>query len=112
MAILDLRQIEADAATKNLLDYAQQNGIDTTGFELIGIECDVASEESVVIAFEQIKMRFGRVDAVVASAGMFLVRVWSLVGSLLKGIVENYSALECARKPAVPFNREFTVCCL
>jgi len=83
LAILDLKQIGAEAATKDLLESAQQNEIDTTCFEFIGIECDVASEESVVTAFEQIKKKFGRVDAVVASAG----------------IVENYSALE------YPFDR-------
>ena len=36
----------------------------------MGIGCDVASEELVMIAFEQIRTRFGRIDVVVASAGM------------------------------------------
>jgi len=77
LVILDLKQVDAIAATEELMKFAEESGIDTR-LELIGIECDVASEESVVIAFEQIRSRFGRVDAVVASAG----------------IVENYSALE------------------
>jgi len=78
LAILDLKQVEADSAARELLDSAQENGIDPTGLDLIGIECDVASEESVKSAFDQTAKRFGRVDAVVASAG----------------IVEVFSALE------------------
>lgn len=69
LVILDLKQVEADSAIKELLDSAQENGIDPTGLELIGVECDVASEESVKNAFDQTGKRFGRVDAVVASAG-------------------------------------------
>jgi len=42
---------------------------------MIGVECDVASEESVKIAFDQTIKRFGRVDAVVASAGRFIIRI-------------------------------------
>lgn len=75
MAILDLKQVEADSATKELLDSAQENGIDADELELIGIECDVASEESVKNAFDQIRTRFGRVDAVVASAGTIVIRI-------------------------------------
>jgi NAD(P)-dependent dehydrogenase (short-subunit alcohol dehydrogenase family) len=66
---LDLKQADSVAATEELLRFAEESGIDT-GLELMGIECDVASEESVMIAFEQIRSKFGRVDAVVASAGM------------------------------------------
>ena len=69
MAILDLKQVEADAATKEILDSAQENGIGPDELELIGVECDVASEESVKNGFDQTTKRFGRVDAVVASAG-------------------------------------------
>lgn len=83
LAIFDLKQAEMDLAVKELLDSAQENGIDPNGLELIGVECDVASEESVKNAFGQISEKFGRVDAVVASAG----------------IVENYPALE------YPFDR-------
>lgn len=83
LAILDLKQVEAVAATKELLTSAQENGIDPAGLQFMGIECDVASEESVIRAFEQTRTKFGRIDAVVASAG----------------IVENYSALE------YPFDR-------
>ena len=64
-----------DSATKELLDSAQENGIDPKGLELIGVECDVASEESVKNAFDQIRKRFERVDAVVASAGTAVIRI-------------------------------------
>ena len=69
LVILDLKQVEADSAIEELLASAQENGIDPNGLELIGVECDVASEESVKNAFDQTSKRFGRVDAVVASAG-------------------------------------------
>jgi NAD(P)-dependent dehydrogenase (short-subunit alcohol dehydrogenase family) len=68
LAILDLKQVDAIAAIEELLTFAKERGIDNV-LELMGIQCDVASEESVVIAFEQVRSRFGRVDAVVASAG-------------------------------------------
>ena len=74
LAILDLKQVEADSATKELLASAQEDGIDPNGLELIGVECDVASEESVKNAFDQVRKKFGRVDAVVASAGMVDIR--------------------------------------
>jgi len=45
---------------------------------IIGIECDVSSERSVQNAFTEVMNKFGRVDSVVASAG----------------IVENYSAFD------------------
>ena len=38
-------------------------------FKAIGIACDVSSESSVQSAFEEVIKEFGRVDAVVASAG-------------------------------------------
>ena len=71
---MDLKQVEADSATQELLDAAQESGIDPSGLELIGVECDVASEESVKNAFGQTTKRFGRVDAVVASAGTIVIR--------------------------------------
>lgn len=47
-------------------------------YTVIGIECDVSSERSVQKAYSKVMDTFGRIDAVVASAG----------------IVENYSAFE------------------
>jgi len=69
LAILDLKQADADSAAGELLDSARQNGIDPIGLELIGVECDVVSEGSVKSAFDQTAKRFGKVDVVVASAG-------------------------------------------
>ncbi|KAJ7578388.1 NAD-binding protein [Mycena floridula] len=66
LAILDLRLAEAAAAAKDF------------PVDVLPIACDVSSESSVKNAFAQIVDRFGKVDAVVASAG----------------IVENWSALD------------------
>jgi len=73
LAILDLKQAEADSAAGELLGSALENGIDPVGLELIGVECDVVSEESVKNAFDQTTKKFGKVDAVVASAGAGVV---------------------------------------
>jgi NAD(P)-dependent dehydrogenase (short-subunit alcohol dehydrogenase family) len=40
--------------------------------KVVGLECDVSSEVSVAKAFTKTLEVFGRVDAVVASAGMFV----------------------------------------
>lgn len=70
VVILDL--VEADAAAA-----AQELHADL-GAEAVGYACDVASETSVREAFDRIKQKFGRVDALVTAAG----------------IVENFPALE------------------
>ncbi|KAL4265313.1 NAD(P)-binding domain superfamily protein [Pleurotus pulmonarius] len=75
LAVLDLVYDEASQAAEEL---AQQNSNEGEKIDAIGIACDVSSEESVQAAFATIKQRFGRLDAVVASAG----------------IVENFPALE------------------
>ena len=38
---------------------------------VLGLECDVASEESVRHAYQKVIDKFGRIDSVVASAGDF-----------------------------------------
>lgn len=62
---------------------------------VLGIECDVASEVSVQKAFKDVMNTFGRVDAAVASAGMLS---WNSCVEFLtdacQGIVENYTAFE------------------
>lgn len=73
LAILDLKQAETDFAVEELLGSARDNGIDSTGIEFIGVECDVVSEESVENAFDRTAKRFGKVDAVVACAGADVV---------------------------------------
>jgi len=71
LAILDLKLAEAADAAKDF------------PIDVLPIECDVSSEFSVQKAFGSVMQKFGRVDAVVASAG----------------IVENYSAFD------YPFDR-------
>ena len=57
--------------------------MDEKDYNIIGIGCDVSSELSVQQAFRRVMDTYGRVDSVVASAG----------------IVENYSAFD------YPFDR-------
>ncbi|KAJ7074062.1 NAD-P-binding protein [Mycena amicta] len=77
LAVLDLLEAEARASAEELKLYAKEVNADAE-IDVIGIECDVSSEQSVQKAFENTIKTFGRVDAVVASAG----------------IVENYSAFD------------------
>ena len=51
---------------------------DPNDYRVIGIGCDVSSELSVHLAYRRVMDTYGRVDSVIASAG----------------IVENYSAFE------------------
>jgi NAD(P)-dependent dehydrogenase (short-subunit alcohol dehydrogenase family) len=44
-------------------------GFSEEDINFIGISCDVSSEESVITAYNMIMGKFGRIDAVVASAG-------------------------------------------
>ncbi|KAJ7681787.1 hypothetical protein B0H17DRAFT_1075702 [Mycena rosella] len=85
LAIVDLKDEEAKAAAAELLAFARESNSDVNpdGVNIIGIECDVSSERSVQKAYEEVMNTFGRVDSVVASAG----------------IVENYSAFD------YPFDR-------
>ncbi|KAL1744354.1 hypothetical protein HDZ31DRAFT_38863 [Schizophyllum fasciatum] len=84
LAIVDLKQEEAEAAAAELANYACVNSdLKPDDVKIIGVECDVSSERSVQKAFATVTSTFGRVDSVVASAG----------------IVENYSAFD------YPFDR-------
>ncbi|KZT26622.1 NAD(P)-binding protein [Neolentinus lepideus HHB14362 ss-1] len=84
MAILDLKQTEAEDAARELVATACLNSDSKPeDFKIIGLECDVSSERSVIKAFNETMDTFGRLDSVVASAG----------------IVENYSAFD------YPFDR-------
>jgi len=49
--------------------------LELDGLEVVGLECDVSSEESVADAFARTLGAFGRVDAVVASAGKLIYHV-------------------------------------
>lgn len=85
LAILDLKEDEANAAATELLTFARatNSNVDPSSVKIIGVECDVSSERSVQKAYEDVMSAYGRVDSVVASAG----------------IVENYSAFD------YPFDR-------
>ncbi|KIJ69149.1 hypothetical protein HYDPIDRAFT_24004 [Hydnomerulius pinastri MD-312] len=84
LAIVDLKEAEAQAAAEELVQSACVNSdMKPEDFNVIGVGCDVSSELSVQKAFETVMDTYGRVDSVVASAG----------------IVENYSAFD------YPFDR-------
>ncbi|THG94140.1 hypothetical protein EW145_g8201 [Phellinidium pouzarii] len=84
LAIVDLKEEEAKRAADELKAEFEGNGhIDKGSLNIMGIACDVSSEVSVQKAFKEATTEFGRIDSVVASAG----------------IVENYSAFD------YPFDR-------
>ncbi|KAF9012101.1 NAD(P)-binding protein [Hymenopellis radicata] len=84
LAIVDLKQEEADNAAQELSSYAcSTSDLAPSDVNFIGVGCDVSSEISVQKAFSEVINTYGRVDSVVASAG----------------IVENYSAFD------YPFDR-------
>jgi len=80
LAILDLKQSEAESAAEELVRFAASEGVHLKGdtLKVLGLGCDVTSEVSVEKAFSRTIETFGRVDVAVAAAG----------------ITENYSALE------------------
>ncbi|KIY42942.1 NAD(P)-binding protein [Fistulina hepatica ATCC 64428] len=81
LAILDLVKEDAHKAAQDMMNYASSDG--KSDVTVIGLGCDVASELSVQAAYANILDKFGRIDSVVASAG----------------IVENYEAMD------YPFDR-------
>ncbi|KAJ6531246.1 NAD(P)-binding protein [Mycena capillaripes] len=85
LAVVDLKDEEAKAAAAELTAFAQATNSDVNPetVNIIGVECDVSSEQAVQKAYAEIMSTYGRIDSVVASAG----------------IVENYSALD------YPFDR-------
>ncbi|KAF5330842.1 hypothetical protein D9619_005477 [Psilocybe cf. subviscida] len=78
VVILDLRESDTIEAAAELSRFAVSLGFSEKDINFIGISCDVSSEEAVITAYNMIMEKFGRIDAVVASAG----------------VVENYSALD------------------
>lgn len=53
------------------MHFLEEKGDTEKGsLNIIGIPCDVSSEESVTKAYDEVISRFGRVDSVVASAGV------------------------------------------
>ncbi|THH18434.1 hypothetical protein EUX98_g8960 [Antrodiella citrinella] len=84
LAIVDLKEDEAQAAADELVRQScLDSNMDPSDYRIMGIGCDVSSEISVQQAFRRVIDTYGRIDSVVASAG----------------IVENYSAFD------YPFDR-------
>ncbi|KAF8651481.1 hypothetical protein AX16_004779 [Volvariella volvacea WC 439] len=78
LAILDLKKEEAEAAAHEVAAIAREHNDNAEDVKIIGLECDISSEQSVKDAYAEILSNFGRIDSVVASAG----------------IVENFTALD------------------
>ncbi|GBE81719.1 D-arabinitol 2-dehydrogenase [ribulose-forming] [Sparassis crispa] len=84
LAILDLKEEEAGEAAHEVVKAACVDSDMVPGdYNVMGVGCDVSSELSVQQAFRKVMDTYGRIDSVVASAG----------------IVENYSAFD------YPFDR-------
>ncbi|KAI0723906.1 NAD(P)-binding protein [Cerioporus squamosus] len=84
LAIVDLKEEEAEHAAEELVKAAcVDSEMVPSDYRVIGVGCDVSSELSVQQAFRRVMDTYGRIDSVVASAG----------------IVENYSAFD------YPFDR-------
>ncbi|KAB5596245.1 D-arabinitol 2-dehydrogenase [Ceratobasidium theobromae] len=79
IVLMDLKQEDAQKAADDLVEWFVEHGdIGRGKVTAIGLGCDVANEDSVKAGFEEVVRRFGKIDAMVASAG----------------IVENFSAFE------------------
>jgi NAD(P)-dependent dehydrogenase (short-subunit alcohol dehydrogenase family) len=61
VAIIDLRQTEIDRVAAD---------VRALGREALPIVCDVGDDVGMAAAFEQVKLRFGRVDQVLVNAGI------------------------------------------
>lgn len=71
VAFLDLSAEDAqNAADESAQWFADENPGSKAKLNLIGVECDVANEDSVKRAFERIHKHYGRIDTVVNSAGI------------------------------------------
>jgi len=79
LAMIDLVKADAETAAADLVASFVNNGqVEEGEVTAIGVECDVSSEMSVKVAMGEVIEKFGRIDTLVASAG----------------IVETYTALD------------------
>lgn len=79
LAILDLSEQKAqEAAAEAQRWFEDHTNTEPGELEIVGVQCDVANEESVIAAMDAVQQRFGRIDVCVNSAG----------------VVENSPALE------------------
>jgi D-arabinitol 2-dehydrogenase len=71
VAILDLSLEEAEKAASEASQWFEEHGDAEKGeLNIIGLECNVANEESVQKAINQVHKHFGKIDVVVNSAGI------------------------------------------
>jgi NAD(P)-dependent dehydrogenase (short-subunit alcohol dehydrogenase family) len=68
VAILDLDEAGAKSAAQDLVREFE-TGATQDDLRVLGVGCDVSSEQGVRMAYKQVLENFGRLDAVVASAG-------------------------------------------
>ncbi|KAF8469913.1 NAD-P-binding protein [Gautieria morchelliformis] len=79
LAMIDLVKADAEKAAAALVaSFVDDGQVKEGEVQAIGIECDVSSELAVKRAMAEVLENFGRIDSLVASAG----------------IVENYTALD------------------
>ncbi|GJJ12322.1 hypothetical protein Clacol_006563 [Clathrus columnatus] len=90
LALIDLAKANADAAASKLMTSFGDESIQD-GLNVIGVECDVANEESVKRAMDETITKLGRIDVLVASAD----RMKKLYDINVHGCF--YSAREAAR---------------
>ena len=63
----------ASSYSRVFTEHSQVNSdFEPSDFDVIGVGCDVSLEHSVQKAFSETMERFGRIDSVVASAGVFV----------------------------------------
>ncbi|KAG8715729.1 hypothetical protein FRC08_010234 [Ceratobasidium sp. 394] len=96
IVLMDLKQEDAQQAADDLVKWFVDHGdIEPGAVTAIGIGCDVSNEDSVKAGFDAVVKRFGKVDALVASAGTFYLTLYGrFLMWMTVGIVENYSAFE------------------
>ena len=65
-------------------EASERLGLDD--MKVVGLECDVSSEASVAEAFKRTLEAFGRIDAVVASAGKFVPHLdpWQVISKAIR----------------------------
>ena len=59
-------------------NFVQEKQHPEANLDIVGFGCNVASETSVQETFEKINKHFGRLDAVVASAGLHYIQLLCL----------------------------------
>ncbi|KAL5492751.1 hypothetical protein ACEPAI_4198 [Sanghuangporus weigelae] len=78
IALLDMQESAAREAAKEITEASKRRLDNMEDLDVVGFGCNVASERSVEETFDNVLSHFGRIDAVVASAG----------------VVENFPALD------------------